>query len=89
MARQAASSRTARSTGTASAAITRRLTGANAVPVDIDLTEPNSDALVQFGSPDRGWLESSRDLLRGLQVRETPMDSLPADLVKALTKPKR
>lgn len=69
--------------------VTWRMTGANAVLVDIDLTEPYSDTNMQFGSPDRGWLESSRDLLHGLQVRETPMDSLPADLVEAFTRPKR
>jgi hypothetical protein len=56
--------------------------------VDIDLTEPKSGA-VMLGLPDSGWLESSRDLLHGLQVHEAPMDTLPVDLIEAFTRTKR
>jgi hypothetical protein len=55
------------------------------LPVDIDL----SDLVAEAGPtppPDRGWLESSRDLQRGLRMRETPLDSLPAELIDALLK---
>ena len=50
--------------------------------VDIDL----SDLVAEAGPapPDSGWLESSRDLQRGMRVRETPMDSLPVELIDAL-----
>jgi len=53
------------------------------MPVDIDLSE----LLAQAGPappPDSGWLDSSRDLQHGMHMRETPMDSLPADLIDAL-----
>ena len=67
----------------------QRSSGCVAMVVDIDLSDPTSgfDASVQL--PDRGWLESSRDLLRGVSVRETPMDALPADLVDVFEKPRR
>jgi hypothetical protein len=45
--------------------------------VDIDL----SVAATPVAMADRGWLESSRDLLRGVQVHEMPMDTLPNDLI--------
>ena len=50
--------------------------------VDIDL----SDIAAEAGpsEPDSGWLESSHDLQRGMRMRETPIDSLPADLIEAL-----
>lgn len=52
--------------------------------VDIDL----SDLAAEAGPapPDSGWLESSRDLQRGMRLRETPMDSLPAELIDAFLK---
>jgi hypothetical protein len=50
--------------------------------VDIDLSDLASAAPTP--APDRGWLESSRELQRGLRMRETPMDSLPAELIDAL-----
>jgi hypothetical protein len=52
------------------------------VQVDIDLSDLASAAPTP--APDRGWLESSRELQRGLRMRETPMDSLPAELIDAL-----
>ena len=66
-----------------------RMTAAHPVVVDIDLTEPRSDTLAALGRPDGGWQESSRDLLQGLRVRETPMDTLPQELLEAFTKSKR
>lgn len=66
-----------------------RMTAVDPVGVDIDLTEPRSTAMAPQGLPDGGWLESSRDLLHGLRVRETPMDTLSEDLVKAFTRTKR
>jgi hypothetical protein len=51
--------------------------------VDIDLSEMSAQA-GPAPPPDSGWLESSRDLQRGMRVRETPIDSLPADLIDAL-----
>jgi hypothetical protein len=56
---------------------------AHLMRVDIDL----GDLAAEAGTtppPDSGWLESSRDLQRGMRVRETPMDSLPAELIDAL-----
>jgi hypothetical protein len=50
--------------------------------VDIDLSDLASDA--GHAAPDSGWLESSYDLQRGMRMRETPLDSLPADLIEAL-----
>ena len=54
------------------------------IRVDIDL----SDLVAEAGPapPDSGWLESSRDLQRGMRLREMPMDSLPAELIDALLK---
>lgn len=54
------------------------------IRVDIDL----SDLAAEAGPapPDSGWLESSRDLQRGMRLRETPMDSLPAELIDAFLK---
>jgi hypothetical protein len=49
--------------------------------VDIDLSEARIEAKVAAATPDRGWLESSRDLLHGVRVVEMPMDTLPHDLI--------
>ena len=65
------------------------VTASEPVVVDIDLTDPGSEAKATADLQDRGWLESSRDLLHGLRVRETPMDALPDDLIEALIKTKR
>lgn len=66
------------------------MTTAHPVAVDIDLSQPASNAaMAQLGSPDGGWLESSRDLLYGLRTREMPLDTLPDDLVEAFTKTSR
>ena len=67
---------------------TWRMSMPDPVAVDIDLTEPKSGAVV-LGLPDSGWLESSRDLLHGLQVHEAPMDTLPVDLIEAFSRTKR
>ncbi len=61
-----------------------RVTASDPVGVDIDLSELTSDAKVPIEIPDRGWLESSRDLQQGLRVREVPMEALPKDLIEAL-----
>jgi hypothetical protein len=61
-----------------------RVTAADPVGVDIDLSELTSEAKALLEMPDRGWLESSRDLQQGLRVREMPMEALPRDLIKAL-----
>ena len=53
--------------------------------VDIDL----SDFAFAPEVPDRGWLESSRELQHGLRVREAPMDTLPPELIDAFFKPRR
>jgi hypothetical protein len=65
-----------------------RMTAADPVAVDIDLTEPRSDAMAPLSMPDSGWLESSRNLLHGLRVREPAMDALPQDLLEAFTRSK-
>ena len=54
--------------------------------VDIDLSDLAAEAFPAPPLPDRGWLESSRDLQRGMRMRETPLDSLPAELIDALLK---
>jgi hypothetical protein len=51
--------------------------------VDIDLSDL-VDAAAPTPAPDRGWLESSRDLQRGMRMRELPLDSLTAELIDAL-----
>ena len=63
-----------------------RMTAADPVGVDIDLSELRSEAKTPLEKPDRGWLESSRDLLQGLRVCETPMDTLPNELIEAFAK---
>jgi hypothetical protein len=68
--------------------VTWRMSVPDPVEVDIDLTEPNPGAVL-LGLPDSGWLESSRDLFHGLQVRESPTDTLPVELVEAFTGAKR
>lgn len=65
------------------------MTAADPLPVDIDLIELTSVAKAPLELPDCGWLESSRDLLHGLRVRETPVDSLPNDLIEALVRARR
>jgi hypothetical protein len=55
---------------------------ARQLQVDIDLSDLSSAA--PSPAADGGWLESSRELQRGLRLRETPMDSLPAELIDAL-----
>lgn len=49
--------------------------------VDIDLSKLPAETMAPRASPDRGWLESSRDLLCGVHVIETSMDTLPNNLV--------
>ena len=66
-----------------------RMTATDPVAVDVDLTELRSDAKVPLDLADRGWLESSHDLLRGLRVRETAMDSLSNDLIDVFARAKR
>jgi hypothetical protein len=56
--------------------------GVKTVGVDIDLSDATSDATASVAMADRGWLESSRDLLHGVRVVETPMDTLPKDLIE-------
>ena len=58
-----------------------RVTMADPVSVDIDLTNLKSTAEALLDVPDHGWLESSYELRHGLYVREVPMDKLPDDLV--------
>lgn len=58
------------------------------MPVDIDLSEVPAEAAPVPAAPDRGWLESSRDLQRGLRVRETPMHALPPELIDAFLGPR-
>lgn len=36
---------------------------------------------------ERSWLGSSLELLGGVRVSETPLDTLPGDLIDAFTKP--
>jgi hypothetical protein len=65
-----------------------RMPEVDPMAVDIDLTELELEA-TPLGSPEGAWLESSRDLLQGLRVRETTMDMLPVDLAEVFTKIKR
>jgi hypothetical protein len=67
----------------------QRSSGSVPMVVDIDLSDPMTGCDARAPLPDRGWLESSRDLLRGVSVRETPMDALPADLVDVFKRPRR
>ena len=66
-----------------------RMTVADAVSVDIDLTDLTSEPIAPLDFPDYGWLESSYELRHGLHVREVPMDKLPDDLIKAFDKSRR
>ena len=66
-----------------------RMTMADPVSVDIDLTDLTSKANAPLDVPDHGWLESSYELRHGLHVREVPMDKLPDDLIKAFAKSRR
>lgn len=61
-----------------------RMTAADPFGIDIDLSELSSEAKAPLEMPDRGWLESSRELQQGLRVREMPMEALPRDLIEAL-----
>ena len=65
------------------------MTEPDPVPVDIDLTAMESEVKPPLDPNDRGWLESSYDLLHGLRVRELPMDKLPEDLIRTFSKTKR
>lgn len=67
----------------------QRSSGFVPLVVDIDLSDPPTGFDAPSQLPDRGWLESSRDLLCGLIVHETPMDALPADLVDVFGRPRR
>lgn len=57
-----------------------RMTTADPVSLDIDLTDPKSAAQTPPNLSDRGWLESSYELRHGLDVREVALDALPDDL---------
>jgi hypothetical protein len=61
--------------------IARALSATKASGVDIDLSEARIETKVAAAPPDRGWLESSRDLFRGVRVVETSMDMLPDEVV--------
>ena len=69
--------------------IIRRMTMADPVSVDIDLTDLKSEAGAPLDEPDHGWLESSYELRHGLDVRELPMDRLPDDLFRAFARSRR
>jgi hypothetical protein len=66
-----------------------RMSVVDLVAVDIDLTELGVATTGPLRSPEGAWLESSRDLLQGLRVRETPLDMLPDELVEAFTRTRR
>jgi hypothetical protein len=66
-----------------------RMTELDPVPVDIDLTAMESEVKPPLDPNDRGWLESSYDLLHGLRVRELPMDKLSEDLIRTFARSKR
>jgi hypothetical protein len=40
-------------------------------------------------APDRNWLASSFDLMDGVHVSETPMDTLPGELIDEFSKAQR
>lgn len=65
------------------------MTEPDSVPVDIDLTAMESEVKPPLDPDDRGWLQSSYDLLHGLRVRELPMDKLPEDLIRTFSEIKR
>jgi hypothetical protein len=69
--------------------LAQRSSGSVPMVVDIDLSNPTTGFGARSELSDRGWLESSRDLLCGLSVHETPMDALPADLVDVFGRPRR
>ena len=54
---------------------------------DFQDTEPNGDV----PAPDdvEVWRRSSRELERGLDVDEVPLDTLPGDLIDGLLPPRR
>ena len=66
-----------------------RMTMADAVSVDIDLTDLTFEAEAPLDLRDHGWLESSYELRHGLDVRELPLDKLPDDLFRAFIKSRR
>jgi hypothetical protein len=66
-----------------------RMTAADSVSIDIDLTDLTSEANAPLDVPDHGWLVSSYELRHGLDVREWPMDKLPDDLFRAVAKSRR
>ncbi|WP_295643283.1 hypothetical protein [uncultured Methylibium sp.] len=51
--------------------------------VDVDLTGPSGTGGDPDADEEGGWLASSFDLMRGLRVSETPLDTLPGDLQDA------
>ena len=61
--------------------VTKALSATKASAVDIDLSDARIETRVAAATPDRGWLESSRDLLRGVRVVETSMDMLPDEVI--------
>lgn len=66
-----------------------RMTMADAVSVDINLTDLMSEANAPLDVPDHGWLVSSYELRHWLDVRELPMDKLPDVLFRAIAKSRR
>lgn len=66
-----------------------RMTAADSVSIDIDLTAPMSETDAPLDGPDHGWLVSSYELRHGLDVCEWPMDKLPDDLFMAFAESRR
>lgn len=51
--------------------------------VDVDLSGLSGTAGDPDADEEGGWLASSFDLMRGLRVSETPLDTLPGELQDA------
>jgi hypothetical protein len=66
--------------GTAVKGVDWRMTVADPVSVDINLTDLKSEANAPLDLPDHSWLGSSFELRHGLHVREVPLDKLADNL---------
>ena len=66
-----------------------RMDALNPAGAYIDTAAQASAPAKAAGAPKQGWQESSLALNDGLQVSETPMDSLPDELIDELLNGRR
>ncbi len=66
-----------------------RMSPAAPVGEYVDPIDPVRESAKPVEVPEHGWLASSLELLNGVRVSETPMDTLPGELIDEFFKVRR